>query len=89
MEITIPPALQVDYASKWESNADALWGPRGYENMILRMASQEFSIRNIMLARSELQAMETLVMRYSIMISNAKSQSENTKDKQEMTSIKL
>ena len=28
VEITIPPALQVDSASRWESNADALRGPR-------------------------------------------------------------
>ena len=40
--------------------------------------------------RSELEAMERDAhMRYSINISNSKSQSENTKDKQGMPSIRL
>ena len=60
---------------------------------ILRMESQELSIRNRIyedVARIELEAMESdarCALFYKI--SNLKSQSVNTKDKQEMPSIKL
>ena len=54
----------------------------------MKMESQELSITNRVsedLARRELEAME----RQTLVISISKSQSENTKDTQEIPSIKL
>ena len=45
-EISNPLAWQVESASRGEPNADALYGPGGYEYIILRVESQELSIRN-------------------------------------------
>ena len=47
MEITSPTTMQVKSASREQAQAeDALDGPGRYENIILRMESQGFSIRN-------------------------------------------
>ena len=47
MEITSPTTMQVESASREQAQAeDALDGPGRYENIILRMESQELSIRN-------------------------------------------
>ena len=75
LEITNLPAVHIESASRGEPNADALYG--GYENIVLRMESQELSIRNRIfeeMARSQLEAMEreTHVDRYSFKISNSK-----------------
>ena len=61
MEITKPTTRQMESVRREEPSADALCGPGGYENIILRMESPELSIRNRIseeLARSELEAME-------------------------------
>ena len=61
VEITNPPAMQLESARKGEPNADALYGPGRYENIILGMESREFSTRNTIsekMARSELEATE-------------------------------
>ena len=86
--------MQVESASREKPCADALYGPGGYEkkkkHITLRMESQEFSTRSRTsedVARSELEA--TPVMRHSVKITSSKSQSENTKDRQEMPSIRL
>ena len=87
-----PTAIQVESASMGEHRADALYGPGGYEQIALTLESQELSIKNTIsevMARSELEAMERYVVRCSVMISNSKSQSENTKDRQGMPSIRL
>ena len=46
VEITTPMAMQLECASKGQLHAgDALYGPGGYEYIILRMESQELSTR--------------------------------------------
>ena len=56
VEMSNPLALQVESASRKEPNADALYGPGGKENMILRMESQD--IISVEMARSELEPLE-------------------------------
>ena len=46
MEITNPTIRQVESASRIEPNAGALYGTGGFENMTLRMESEELRIRN-------------------------------------------
>ena len=61
MEITKPTTMQVESASREEPSADASYGPGRDENRILRMTSQESSIRHKIfeeLARSKLESME-------------------------------
>ena len=60
--ITNPTTMQVESAGRAQHHAeDALYGPGGYEHIILRMETQECSIRNIIseeLARCEHEEME-------------------------------
>ena len=46
MEISSPTTMQVKSASKAKPNSDAECGPGGHANIILRMESQEFSIKS-------------------------------------------
>ena len=53
--------MRVELASRGRPKAEALRGPGGYENIILRAESQELSIRNRIseeMAHSEVEALE-------------------------------
>ena len=58
--------------------ADALYGPGGYENVILRMDTWH--------AANSKPRKKTLVTLYTIKTNNSKSQSENTNDRQDAVS---
>ena len=46
VEITDPPTLQKEAVRRRALGADAWYGPGGYENIVLRIESQELSMRN-------------------------------------------
>ena len=101
ISFTTPWKSQIHRLCKWknvsrgEPRADALHGPGGYDNDYheewhLREAKQSASAKCLKKEHAVISKpwTETLSMRHSIKISTSKSQSENTKDRQEMPSIR-
>ena len=82
VEVANPPAMQMKFARRVESNADALFGPGGYEIIILRDESQELSTRTYFLkkwhAANSKPWSEMCVMHYSIKKSTIPNRSPRT-----------
>ena len=84
--------MQVDTDRREEPDADALYRPGGYENVIWRKESHQLSTRKRIsekLARSELEAIQRDVRHALLYQNHSKSQSENIKDRKEMQSSRL
>ena len=85
-DVEVVEVVQVVKVVEVVEVVEVVHGP-GCENITFGLESQESSIKNTIseeMARSELEAMER-----DVMISNSKSQSENTKDRQGMPLIRL
>ena len=91
METTGPQAVPMNSLRRREPGADALYGTGGCESILLRVESQEFSIRTRIseeAARSELESLERDA-RFALFYQDQQFRiaAMNAKDRQEMPSV--